>query len=61
MIYYAYQCDACKRHYMSTTLENKKCAYCRSSKGILKMQDEKPRVITEYVKRANAPFLYGGK
>lgn len=57
--YLAYQCKKCKRHYMSTTRKNNKCTYCKSSMGELKMSG-KPRIISEYIRRANAKHLYEG-
>jgi len=56
--YFAVQCGKCMRFYCSQSEKHHKCTFCGSKTGEIKLRQDKPQLISEYVKRANGKHLY---
>jgi hypothetical protein len=53
--YYAYFCDACKRHSMSTTKKNPYCKFCNSRKVDMRYMGDNSKLVSEFIRRSNIP------
>lgn len=51
--YFAMYCNKCKRHFMSTSRNNAKCAYCNSKLYNIINQSDKARLVSELVRQLN--------
>lgn len=61
VMYKGVVCKKCNRFSMSTAEKHPKCAYCGSVSVNVRMEHENSRVVSEYVRRANAGHLYDDK
>lgn len=57
MIYSANYCKKCKRFFASQA-KKPKCPYCNSTCSEKKLSDERSKIISEFIRRKNAEYLY---